>query len=261
MRGDLVPGNPFPDLQLPDHTGTRLTLSALPGKGPFVLAFARGWWCPKEQLRLRGLAEMQDEVQREYGRIVAVTTEEPYVNGAFRAGLGADFPFLSDADRELADELGLLELTDLKMRPFLPYTFVLDSTLQICNVWCGFWYWGNPTPDELRLALREIVRREQPTYDPQAAWSAGPVAADAGLRAPVIWIREDQDGREIWRQGHTEVPKPGTEVERSIVDRRPWIVQSVEPFEDGVAVRMRKLGQVPRTRLVGHSITTPHWIR
>ena len=53
-----------------------------------MLAFVRGWWCPKEQVRLRHLVGLQDELQREFGRLAAVTVDEPYVNGAFRAGLG-----------------------------------------------------------------------------------------------------------------------------------------------------------------------------
>jgi peroxiredoxin len=94
VRDDLVPGSAFPDLRLPETTGKELTLSQIARKSPLVVAFVRGWWCPKEQARLRNLVALQDEVQREYGRVVAVTVDEPYVNGAFRAGLGADFPFL-----------------------------------------------------------------------------------------------------------------------------------------------------------------------
>ena len=95
---------------------------------------------------------MQDEIQREYGKIAAATVDGPYVNGAFRAGVGADFPFLSDEDRRVAEELDLIELTDQKHRPYLPMTFVLDSALRIHGVWCGFWFWGNPTSEELRQA-------------------------------------------------------------------------------------------------------------
>ena len=40
----------------------------------------------------------------------------------------------------------------------LPFTFVLDSQLVVHGIWCGFWYWGNPTPEELRQALRAITR-------------------------------------------------------------------------------------------------------
>jgi peroxiredoxin len=149
MRDDLVPGNPFPDLRLPDTTGRERALGEIARGHPLVLAFVRGWWCPKEQVRLRNLVALQDEIRREYGRIAAVTVDEPYVNGAFRAGLGGQFPFLSDVDREIAEELDLLELTDEKHRPFLPFTFLLDSRLVISRIWCGFWFWGNPTPDEL----------------------------------------------------------------------------------------------------------------
>ena len=53
----------------------------------------------------------------------------------------------------------------------------------------------------------------------------------------------------------------GAEAGRSDVDGRPWIVQSVEPFDGGTAVRLRKIGKVPRSKLVAHGITTPHWIR
>jgi peroxiredoxin len=105
----LAAGNRFPDFSLPDHTGTRLAPADLAQERPLVLAFVRGWWCPKEQVRLRMLVAMQDEVQREYGRVAVVTTDAPYVNGAFRAGLGADFPFLSDETRELAERLDLIE--------------------------------------------------------------------------------------------------------------------------------------------------------
>ena len=173
MRDDLVPGNPFPDLRLPDTGGRERAFSEIANGHPLVLAFARGWWCPKEQVRLRNLVALQDELQRELGRLAAVTVDEPYVNGAFRAGLGGAFPFLSDVDRVVATELDLLELTDETHRPYLPFTFLLDSRLVISKVWCGFWYWGNPTPEELRLGLREIAAAEQPTFDPQAVWSAG----------------------------------------------------------------------------------------
>src|SRR5919106_4259073 len=126
MRDDLRPGNPFPDLRLPETTGKELSLREIAKEQPLVLAFVRGWWCPKEQVRLGNLVAVQDEIQREYGKIAVVTVDEPYVNGAFRAGLGADFPFLSDEDRTVAEELDLLELTDELHRPYLPFTFVLD---------------------------------------------------------------------------------------------------------------------------------------
>ncbi len=257
MRDDLVPGNPFPDLRLPDTGGRERAFSEIANGHPLVLAFARGWWCPKEQVRLRNLVALQDELQRELGRLAAVTVDEPYVNGAFRAGLGGAFPFLSDVDRVVATELDLLELTDETHRPYLPFTFLLDSRLVISKVWCGFWYWGNPTPEELRLGLREIAAAEQPTFDPQAVWSAGGSAPPgAGIDAPVVWIREDSQGRELWRGVHDgPVPDVGAELGRSQVDGRPWIVRRIEEDGGRVAIHVSKEGQQGNPRLVGHDFT------
>lgn len=263
MRDDLVPGNPFPDLRLPETTGKELALSEIAAAQPLVLCFVRGWWCPKEQVRLAALVSLQDEIQREYGRLAAVTVDEPYVNGAFRAGLGAAFPFLSDVDRRVAEDLDLLELTDEHHRPFLPFTFVLDSQLVIHRVWCGFWFWGNPTPDELRLALREVVGAEQPSYDPQAVWKAGGAAPpEAGIDAPAVWIREDSEGRELWRGVHAgEIPEVGAALGRSSVDGRPWIVRRIEESGGRVAIHVSKEGATGDPRLVGHHVTVPPRVR
>jgi peroxiredoxin len=258
MRADLVPGNEFPDIRLPEHTGRELSLSEIAEQQPLVLVFVRGWWCPKEQIRVRNLVAMQDELQREYGRIAAVTVDEPYVNGAFRAGVGADFPLLSDEERKVAEGLDLLELTDELHHPFLPFTFVLDSNRAIRKIWCGFWYWGNPTPDELRLALREITRAEQPSFDPQRVWAGGAGAPDAGIDADVVWIRESSEGHELWRGVHEgDIPEVGDELGRSSVDGRPWIVRDVERTNGRVAVHVRKEGKSGDPRKVGHNLTVP----
>jgi peroxiredoxin len=263
MREDLEVGNAFPDLRLPDHTTRELTLSEIGQDEPLVLCFVRGWWCPKEQVRLAGLVAMQEEIQREYGKIAVVTTDAPYVNGALRAGLGAQFPFLSDEEREVATELDLLELSDAKHIPFLPYTFALDSLRRICNIWCGFWFWGNPTPDELRLALREITRAEQPTFTPQPVWAGGGAAAiGAGIDAPAIWIREDAEGREIWRGAHDgPALEVGAEHSRSAVDGRRWLVRDIEHDGDRVAYHLRKEGTPDRSSTVRHGISAPPTVK
>jgi peroxiredoxin len=261
VRDDLVAGSPFPDLRLPDHTESERSLSELAKGQPLVLNFVRGWWCPKEQVRLRMLVSMQEAIQREYGKLVVVTVDEPYVNGALRAGLGASFAFLSDPDRRVAEELDLLELSDAKHRPYLPFTFVLDSLLRIHGIWCGFWYWGNPTPEELRLALREITRREQPTFEPQRVWAEG-AAAEAGIDGDVIWIREDSQGHELWRGVHDgDVPEVGAELGRSSVDGRPWVVRRVEREDGRVGVHVSKAGKAHSPKLVGHHVTVPASVR
>ncbi len=44
MRADLISGGGFPDLELPDHTGTAVKLSKVAQGFPLVLSFYRGYW-------------------------------------------------------------------------------------------------------------------------------------------------------------------------------------------------------------------------
>jgi peroxiredoxin len=44
MRPDLNAGGQFPDLELPDHTGTFVRLSKLAEGFPLIVSFYRGYW-------------------------------------------------------------------------------------------------------------------------------------------------------------------------------------------------------------------------
>ena len=102
----MKPGDHFPDLDLPDHTGRPRTLSEVAGGDPLALFASRGWWCPKEQRYMRELCKLQDELEVAYARVAVVSVDPPEVQAAFRAGLGARFVFLSDAERRWLPRLG-----------------------------------------------------------------------------------------------------------------------------------------------------------
>ncbi len=162
-------GLPFPDLDLPDHTGRPRTLVELAAGDPVALLFSRGWWCPKEQRHLRELTPLQDELEVAYARIVVVSVDPPEVQSAVRAGLGARFTFLSDAERLWMDRLGLEETTDTLHRPYRPAAFTLFPDLTIHSAYNGYWYLGRPSRDDLRRALREITRALRADWEvPQA---------------------------------------------------------------------------------------------
>jgi len=154
----LEPGEAFPDLDLPDHTGRERRLSELAAGDPVALVFSRGWWCPKEQRHLRELTALQDEFEVAYARIVVVSIDAPEVQAAFRAGLGARFTFLSDADRRWLARLDLLEASDTLHEPYRPTAFTLHPDLTIHRAYDGYWYWGRPTPEDLRQDMRAISR-------------------------------------------------------------------------------------------------------
>jgi peroxiredoxin len=161
----LDPGARFPDVDLPDHTGRDRTLSELAASDPVALFVSRGWWCPKEQRYMRELCRLQDEFEVAYARMVVLSVDSPEVQSAFRAGLGARFTFLSDADREWLDRLGLREGTDTIHDPYRPAAFTLFPDLTIHRAYNGYWYWGRATMEELRRDMREITRRIRADWD------------------------------------------------------------------------------------------------
>jgi peroxiredoxin len=156
----------FPDLELPDHTGRPRRLSELAGGDPVALVTSRGWWCPKEQRFLRGLVALQDEFEVAYSRIVVLSVDPPEVQSAFRAGLGARFTFLSDHERRYLEQLGLRETTDTLHDPYLPAAFMLHPDLRVHSSYNGYWFWGRPTPEEIRADMRAITQAIRPDWDP-----------------------------------------------------------------------------------------------
>ena len=92
-----------------------------------------------------------------YQRIAAVSVDPPRVNEAFKHGLGAPFPFLSDEDRAVTKLLDISESTDSRHGPLpVPFTFALLPDLTIHRMWNGWYMAGRPTPEELRQTSRSI---------------------------------------------------------------------------------------------------------
>ncbi len=168
MSFPLEPGSVFPDLDLPDHVGNLRRLSQLAAEDPVVLQFYRGWWCPKEQAFFRRLVDLQDEAEVAYTRFVSVSVDPPEVTAAFRAGVGARWTFLSDAERRWIGELGLMEASDTTHRPYLPRVLTLRPDLTIHASYNGYWFWGRPTNEELRQDLRAISQAVRQDWEPPA---------------------------------------------------------------------------------------------
>jgi peroxiredoxin len=162
---ELTPGSRFPDIELPDHTGRERSLGEIAAGNPVALFTARGWWCPKDQRYMRQLVALQDEFEVAYAQIVVITIDAPETQSAFRAGLGARFTFLSDAERRWVDRLGLLEHTDTIHLPYRPAAFTLRPDLAVHAAYNGYWYWGRATPEELRRDMRTITMEVRGDWD------------------------------------------------------------------------------------------------
>lgn len=120
-------------------------------------------------MQLRLLTELQKELAINYCKVAAVNVDPPDVIAAFRAGLGASFPFLSDSDRSAIKALDIVDTSDGKHGVIaIPYTFCLMPDLTLHSVYCGYWFVGRPTLEELRQDLRAMMKKLRPDFDPQA---------------------------------------------------------------------------------------------
>jgi peroxiredoxin len=182
MRADVVPGATFPDYELSDQHGTRRSLSELQAGDPLVLVRARGGFCPKDRRQHEGLLQLHREMQVGYCRLVTISTDNLLQTNEFRAGVGAHWTFLSDPGRKLQKDLDIAEYTDPDHNPMIPHTLVLEPGLRVYTIYNGYWFFGRPTVEELRLDLRAVLRRCRPDWDissaeQRKAWDAGDKAA------------------------------------------------------------------------------------
>ena len=103
----LKEGAAFPPATLPDQLGRPVDLAALREKGPLVVVFYRGGWCPYCNLELRAYQQALPRIVAEGGALIAITPETPdnSLDTAQKNDLA--FPVLSDANGALAAALGI----------------------------------------------------------------------------------------------------------------------------------------------------------
>ena len=119
-------------------------------------------------MQLRHFVEFQKELAINYCKLAVISVDAPEVNAAFRTGLGAEFPFLSDQERKVVQQLDMTETSKTRGITAIPYTFSLLPDLTVHNIYCGYWYVGRPTLDELRQDLRAMMKKVRADFDPQA---------------------------------------------------------------------------------------------
>jgi peroxiredoxin len=178
MRANVIPGSLFPDYELPDHTGKHRTLSELQRGDPMIVVLARGSYCPKDRRQHEGLVALHRELEVGYCQLVTISTDNLIETNEFRTAAGAHWTFLSDPGRKVQKDLDIAEYTDAAHNPMIPHTLVLAPGLVIYKIYMGYWFFGRPTLEELRLDLRAVLERCRPDWDitrPElrAAWQRG----------------------------------------------------------------------------------------
>ncbi|WP_133011600.1 peroxiredoxin-like family protein [Marinomonas flavescens] len=96
-----------PNFELPNQEGKAVSLTALLEKGPVVVTFYRGSWCPYCNLQLRALQAHLDEIHGLGAELVAISPQVPDDSMSKHDISKMAFQVLSDQNASVASEYGV----------------------------------------------------------------------------------------------------------------------------------------------------------
>jgi len=108
-------GDPVPDFTLPDVTGKSISLSEVLAKGPVILTFYRGGWCPYCNLELRAYQRVLPEIKESGAQLIAISPQTPDASLSTKEKDELEFLVLSDEGGKVAQQFDVV----FKMQDYL----------------------------------------------------------------------------------------------------------------------------------------------
>ncbi|MDO6758680.1 peroxiredoxin-like family protein [Tamlana sp. 2_MG-2023] len=168
-----------PNFKLPNAEGTLINLEGLLDKGPVVVTFYRGDWCPYCNLQLRALQSKLSEIHELGATLVAVSPQVPDDSLSESEINDMEFTVLSDQDAKVATQYGVawkvpeflaehmrvdrnLDLDkinngDGSILP-IPATFILDTHGIVVWRYVDVDYRTRSEPDDIIEALKSVSK-------------------------------------------------------------------------------------------------------
>ena len=100
-------GQAAPDFELPNADGQAVSLANLIGKGPLVITFYRGGWCPYCNLQLRALQNELETIHSLGAELVAISPQTPDESLSHAEIVAVGYPVLGDQDAAAATQYGV----------------------------------------------------------------------------------------------------------------------------------------------------------
>jgi peroxiredoxin len=113
-------GERMPPFLLPDESGNLVGLDDLLTRGPVIIAFNRGHWCPYCRVNTAALAEVHKEAKASGAEIVAIMPDRQKFTRLLRNDSNARFPILTDVDNGYAMSLNLVIWIGSEMQAMMP---------------------------------------------------------------------------------------------------------------------------------------------
>ncbi|HTW48011.1 MAG TPA: peroxiredoxin-like family protein [Acidobacteriaceae bacterium] len=173
-------GDRAPDFRLPDARGGHVRLRDLLAKGPVVVSFYRGGWCPYCNLELRALQHALPQVRRLGAQLTAISPQTPDESFSTSEKNELAFAVLSDAGSATAKAYGIAFDLAEELRPLytrfghalpdkngddswvlpIPATYVVDTHGDVVLAFVDVDYRNRLEPGEIVAAL-EFLRKER----------------------------------------------------------------------------------------------------
>lgn len=168
----VAAGDQAPDFSLPDVCGNSVSLSGLLQKGPVVVSFYRGCWCPYCNIQLRAYEAILPQIRALGSSLAAISPQLPDGSLGTAETNALTFPVLSDVGNHAARSFGLVYSLPEELRAALRSN---DKALPGIN---GDESWELPVPatyvigTDRRVALAYIEVDYRKRLEPDAILAA-----------------------------------------------------------------------------------------
>ncbi|MDD9269691.1 peroxiredoxin-like family protein [Paenibacillus sp. GCM10023248] len=170
------PGDKAPDFKLTNALGRDVILFEELAKGPVVLVFYRGGWCPYCNMQLRAYQQILPEIQAIGAQLIAISPQKPDHSLSLQEKEGLKFQVLSDPNglvtakynllfdvptgvRELMEGIGvdLAEYNNTSQWVLpVPATFMIDESAIIRSSYVNPNFMQRQSPEEILRELKKL---------------------------------------------------------------------------------------------------------
>lgn len=166
-------GDKVPDFVLPDAQGNKVSLADLRAKGPVVIAFYRGGWCPYCNLTVAKLQQYLPKFEAKGASLVAITPELPEFITKKTEEASLTYPVLSDVGMKVGKDFGIKFILDPALQKVytefgldvtkhngdntfqlpLPATYVIDKDGTVTYAFVNVDYTKRAEPEDVLKAI------------------------------------------------------------------------------------------------------------